>query len=491
MFNSHPLGSSPLARGLRRVLGLPPDRSGIIPARAGFTIPASLCSASRADHPRSRGVYPRATSACASPCGSSPLARGLPVADRPSCILRRIIPARAGFTRGHADAAHCPPDHPRSRGVYTRTATAPSRLPGSSPLARGLLVVDGEAERGVGIIPARAGFTRRARPMLGGHWDHPRSRGVYDITHNPICEGYGSSPLARGLQRLDAQRVGREGIIPARAGFTVGRAGPGRRRRDHPRSRGVYWTSCHRFDPALGSSPLARGLPGHGHGAPHGGGIIPARAGFTGPRGRPCGRWWDHPRSRGVYAETCPARPSASGSSPLARGLLYRAWSAETHAGIIPARAGFTIPCFGYPKLSPDHPRSRGVYRSTWPASRRSRGSSPLARGLPRGPDDQRRDPGIIPARAGFTNEGLFFRRDLVDHPRSRGVYETSRIEVTWSYGSSPLARGLLRRYPANLARSRIIPARAGFTHTSAVGWRPSPDHPRSRGVYPEPMTGW
>ena len=30
----------------------------------------------------------------------------------------------------------------------------------------------------------------------------------------------------------------------------------------------------------------------------------------------------------------------------------------------------------------------------------------------------------------------------------------------------------------------RIIPARAGFTTASTTTMRPSPDHPRSRGVY-------
>ena len=50
-------------------------------------------------------------------------------------------------------------DHPRSRGVYEMYSFVSSRLRGSSPLARGLLefVVDGDEKDG--IIPARAGFT--------------------------------------------------------------------------------------------------------------------------------------------------------------------------------------------------------------------------------------------------------------------------------------------------------------------------------------------
>ena len=71
------IGSSPLARGLhifwKHFLFL----SGIIPARAGFTLLFPLC-----------------------------------------CALTGIIPARAGFTAADGDAHGVEEDHPRSRGVY-------------------------------------------------------------------------------------------------------------------------------------------------------------------------------------------------------------------------------------------------------------------------------------------------------------------------------------------------------------------------------------
>ena len=50
---------------------------------------------------------------------------------------------------------------------------------GSSPLARGLRMSRSLAEIISGIIPARAGFTRRSREASGEPGDHPRSRGVY------------------------------------------------------------------------------------------------------------------------------------------------------------------------------------------------------------------------------------------------------------------------------------------------------------------------
>ena len=50
------------------------------------------------------------------------------------------------------------------------------------------------------------------------------------------------------------------------------------------------------------------------------------------------------------------------------------------------------------------------------------------------------------------------------DHPRSRGVYWLVTQWAIQSWGSSPLARGLLLGAPLCGARPGIIPARAGFT---------------------------
>ena len=77
---------------------------------------------------------------------------------------------------------------------------AMSYHPGSSPLARGLLLRVFSVLALIGIIPARAGFTGRALVPTVGAADHPRSRGVY------------------GVEDLKAHLERR--IIPARAGFT-------------------------------------------------------------------------------------------------------------------------------------------------------------------------------------------------------------------------------------------------------------------------------
>ena len=234
----------------------------------------------------------------------------------------------------------------------------------------------------------------------------------------------GSSPLARGLHVAGDPPGGEFGIIPARAGFT--------RHRLRPRRQGA------------GSSPLARGLRPHLPVEHQRERIIPARAGFTvGGRFALVCRG-DHPRSRGVYAEAEASESSASGSSPLARGLLIGALRAALAGGIIPARAGFTLRRGRLTRPRPDHPRSRGVYHTCFRA-----------------------------------------RACTADHPRSRGVYAPARVVGMPRAGSSPLARGLLESLPEQTRKEGIIPARAGFTMCGSAATAPPPDHPRSRGVYP------
>ena len=105
-----------------------------------------------------------------------------------------------GIAGGRRRDSLRPPDHPRSRGVYTRSPGAPRRWRGSSPLARGLPIPRPGAIPTIWIIPARAGFTFSAFRACRTPQDHPRSRGVY--LDGPL------KPLVRGR------------IIPARAGFT-------------------------------------------------------------------------------------------------------------------------------------------------------------------------------------------------------------------------------------------------------------------------------
>ena len=233
-------GSSPLARGLRRPAAWRIAWSRIIPARAGFTMSWSRRMSRYQDHPRSRGVYYRSLAIQRAYRGSSPLARGLRTPRRSAHPSLRIIPARAGFTVKWTPARYSSPDHPRSRGVYESKLPGASSTPGSSPLARGLRRVNVERPVAGRIIPARAGFTKRKRFTRFVCPDHPRSRGVYSGRSVPWRPFGGSSPLARGLRARLRRRSRSRRIIPARAGFTVPFVGDGGGRADHPRSRGVY-----------------------------------------------------------------------------------------------------------------------------------------------------------------------------------------------------------------------------------------------------------
>ena len=357
---------------------------------------------------------------------------------------RRIIPARAGFTAPCALDAARTTDHPRSRGVYAGRSARASSGCGSSPLARGLRRQTFLRSLDGRIIPARAGFTPASSRRRPRPRDHPRSRGVYQLTGAMTQVAVGSSPLARGLPQRVSTLAHEIGIIPARAGFTLVRGYRRSEGQDHPRSRGVYPEERASWSATLGSSPLARGLP-RGEGVVVGDpGIIPARAGFT-PSLDPGARVAaDHPRSRGVYGCGTWVAQYAGGSSPLARGLPGAEGSPRDSLRIIPARAGFTRCGRPPPERRADHPRSRGVYASSRRIVAAPGGSSPLARGLHHM---------LLP----------FVRGDL-DHPRSRGVYlEEAGLPIAPD-GSSPLARGLRT--------------------TCSTRSSSSPDHPRSRGVY-------
>ena len=112
------------------------------------------------------------------------------------------------------------------------------------------------------------------------------------------------------------------------------------------------------------------------------------------------------------------------------------------------------------------------------------RGSSPLARGLPISVWRLFVRSRIIPARAGFTGPQGRRSRNALDHPRSRGVYAKVNSDNLTAEGSSPLARGLRRSPTKGLVCMGIIPARAGFTDFFSVMLTGMRDHPRSRGVY-------
>ena len=294
--------------------------------------------------------------------GSSPLARGTQEKGTHQRCVLGLIPARAGNTPLMARPSPAWRAHPRSRGEHQSTNCSLTACPGSSPLARGtlLLYLDESAEPG--LIPARAGNTGGTCPADSANRAHPRSRGEHPRRTIHTLISRGSSPLARGtlIQRhLQNQTLG---LIPARAGNTrcvrVNREKTGA----HPRSRGEHFKGHPVADILSGSSPLARGTLARASRCLSWRGLIPARAGNTQLVQRIYGIHWAHPRSRGEHSVRLLVLSLLPGSSPLARGTLRAGDEPGAPAGLIPARAGNTWSAdrWFYPPGA--HPRSRGEH---------------------------------------------------------------------------------------------------------------------------------
>ena len=173
--------------------------------------------------------------------GSSPHARGALIVGNAERHAGGIIPACAGSTEEQL----------------------PTELmeQGSSPHARGapvLIVVDVDA---FGIIPACAGSTPRHREEVRRAGDHPRMRGEHALPLGSSLTPRGSSPHARGAPAACCLYSGDVGIIPACAGSTATRTALRLLKGDHPRMRGEHSMSHSASSLVLGSSPHARGAP--------------------------------------------------------------------------------------------------------------------------------------------------------------------------------------------------------------------------------------
>ncbi len=313
-------GSSPLARGGRTAPHLHRCGAGLIPARAGRTAWSARCRPGRGAHPRSRGEDTPTAATPAHGWGSSPLARGGLPGEGARDGRDGLIPARAGRTSMSSAWSTERRAHPRSRGEDRCGVRGCHGEGGSSPLARGGLGALRHAPQGLGLIPARAGRTDVRRRSSVSVRAHPRSRGE-DLGRNvsDVSDG-GSSPLARGGQAFPQPELRDHGLIPARAGRT--RRGRPRcaRAGAHPRSRGEDVDPVSAAPEISGSSPLARGgRPAAGK--PSGLlGLIPARAGRTTGTWSRSPAWRAHPRSRGEDERPDILRHRGLGSSPLARG---------------------------------------------------------------------------------------------------------------------------------------------------------------------------
>ena len=235
------LGSSPHARGAR------PDRQRLrhglrlIPACAGST--GEQLGDDRDDH------------------GSSPHARGALAVGFLDSLRKRLIPACAGSTSRATVTSECSRAHPRMRGEHLVVVASNSPLGGSSPHARGALLLPHPPTLRRGLIPACAGSTFYVIRPLGRLPAHPRMRGE----HRPGV-----------LRRGRATR-----LIPACAGSTNGVGTISSTAAAHPRMRGEHLLTELHDRRRGGSSPHARGALTAALGPLRLRRLIPACAGST------------------------------------------------------------------------------------------------------------------------------------------------------------------------------------------------------------------
>ena len=152
-------GSSPLARGTLDQARRHVIHARLIPARAGNTRLFSRPLTGKSAHPRSRGEHGMITFGLWFVAGSSPLARGTRKMSISSRLRIRLIPARAGNMPTGAMPAPAPPAHPRSRGEHVKIVAEVNGVTGPSPLARGTLTLAMGGQFSRRLIPARAGNT--------------------------------------------------------------------------------------------------------------------------------------------------------------------------------------------------------------------------------------------------------------------------------------------------------------------------------------------
>ena len=213
-------GSSPRVRGKHSSADAGPGGRGLIPARAGKTRAMPSARSHVGAHPRACGENPRPWSPRLWTFGSSPRVRGKPHMSKRDSAARRLIPARAGKTGGADGEGDGEGAHPRACGENRSMSRVACSMLGSSPRVRGKPKRPGAKRGALRLIPARAGKTRGLPRDRRASAAHPRACGENLMNHQSRGSHPGSSPRVRGKQDpyFGARQAQR--LIPARAGKT-------------------------------------------------------------------------------------------------------------------------------------------------------------------------------------------------------------------------------------------------------------------------------
>ena len=422
--------------------------------------------------------------------GSSPHARGRADDAVADAAEGGFIPACAGErTGGHPSRATIRV-HPRMRGGEVQLGTANPLLVGSSPHARGRVLLAPSYRNLVGFIPACAGERPGQGDELGQVGVHPRMRGGEASAEASPYHNRGSSPHARGRGKRGSQTPGDRGFIPACAGESRALS---KRRSEvgvHPRMRGGEPRMWPWRPTSRGSSPHARGRAGHLSGRGPSRGFIPACAGERRPPSPGRRTAGVHPRMRG--GETTPWLNGVPvrGSSPHARGRGPPGTGRRVDGGFIPACAGESRSARAGSPGAGVHPRMRGGEDQGRGVAAARQGSSPHARGRGRGRAPGRACRGFIPACAGERHRPASCSWTTRVHPRMRGGESSSATARPCCSGSSPHARGRvgLRARPG--FSDRVHPRMRGGESSSTMlssGRRGSSPHARGRALFAVP----
>ena len=173
-------------------------------------------------HPRPCGEHAVPSTAHPSCGGSSPPVRGAQHTSDEELLKFGLIPARAGSTSGTRRWYLPPGAHPRPCGEHSLLQMRSLLHLGSSPPVRGARRGGGVGGREVGLIPARAGSTLPAHLAGAIAGAHPRPCGEHSPEHKVLQKGEGSSPPVRGARPWSHVLKMVIGLIPARAGSTMG-----------------------------------------------------------------------------------------------------------------------------------------------------------------------------------------------------------------------------------------------------------------------------
>ena len=261
--------------------------------------------------------------------------------------------------------------------------------------------------------------------------------------------------------------------------------------RAHPRACGENAHAAAVARGCRGSSPRVRGKHG-GRGDIQGRfRLIPARAGKTRSSEASHSPAQAHPRACGENVASASKWGGHHGSSPRVRGKPLLLGLVVQARRLIPARAGKTSARSRSPPSRRAHPRACGENRFNTDALLRDDGSSPRVRGKPARRDRRAPPDRLIPARAGKTSTSPTPRRSRSAHPRACGENLNLADPASFPLGSSPRVRGKLPPGARADTASRLIPARAGKTRSSAPSTPPCPAHPRACGENRESPCDW